>query len=135
MLNFDKLVNKARDVAEVASKKTGEVIDISKLKLKSAGIKADISKIHERIGSLVCQAAKSGTNFDQIVDKLVEDAKALEDELYDLETEINSSKGVKICPKCGASNSEKAQFCVECGSSFYQNTQAESEYKIGRAHV
>lgn len=118
MYNFDELVSRARDMAAFAGKKTEEIVDASKLKIKAAAIKNDIYKIHERIGGLVCQSAKSGEKFDDIINKLVKDAEDLEEELCDIEEQLNGEKGSKKCGFCGAYCPEDAQFCYHCGGSF-----------------
>ena len=59
-MSLNSLLDKAISVANVAGKKTEEMVEASKLKLQEVSVNADLQDCYEKIGSLVYRSKKSG---------------------------------------------------------------------------
>lgn len=118
---FDEFVNRAKDVVDVAGKKTGELVEVSKLKLQAVQINSDIGKAYERLGAIVYEQAKAGTDNSDLIAVCVSEIDALLASLEELNEKIDESKTGSRCPNCGANNPEAAVFCSRCGSHLSAN--------------
>ena len=76
-MSLNSLLDKAISVANVAGKKTEEMVEASKLKLQEVSVNADLQDCYEKIGSLVYRSKKSGEDNEQAIDQLVEQADVL----------------------------------------------------------
>ena len=112
---FEEAVVKAKDLYDVAAKKTGEVVSVQKLKLKATQVNSQLSKDFETLGRFYYEAVKESEeeikDFAEIIGAI--DSKF--DELDKIECEINETKRTKICSNCGAKCAETASFCENCG--------------------
>lgn len=115
MNNWNTLFDKAKDVANLAGKKTEEVVETSKLKLQSFSINSDIQDAYEKIGGLVYRARKTGVNNEEEIAASIAEIDELLSALNDLESKIAEIKKVKKCPNCGANCSSESHFCSRCG--------------------
>ena len=57
-MSLNSLLDKAISVANVAGKKTEEMVEASKLKLQEVSVNADLQDCYEKIGSLVYRSKK-----------------------------------------------------------------------------
>lgn len=89
---FDEIVLRARSAADVAGKKTSEVMETSKLKYQVKQVSWDIEKAYAKLGAIVYEAKKSGENFDDLVDMAVEEIGRLNRRYDDLERKIMNVK-------------------------------------------
>lgn len=112
---FEEAVIKAKDLYDVAAKKTGEVVSVQKLKLKATQINSQLSKDFETLGRFYYETVKESgdevTDFAEIIGAI--DSKF--DELDEIECQINEAKRTKTCSACGAKCAETASFCENCG--------------------
>lgn len=113
---FDDLFLKAKDVADVASKKTNEFVEISKYKMECVKINNEIKKLYEQLGSSVYSMAKGGYENKDLIDGLVEDIDDLLIRLSFYNEKISDMKNEVKCPVCGAKNSDENYYCTKCGS-------------------
>lgn len=117
MVSFDDLFNKARDVANLAGKKTGEVVEVSKLKLKAVQLNADIQKAYEKLGSIVYEQEKTDGNAAELIALCVSEIDLLFTEFNDINDKIAETKSTIKCHNCGAINSDEAIYCSRCGTT------------------
>mgnify|MGYP000305956249 CR=1 FL=1 len=101
-MSLNSLLDKAISVANVAGKKTEEMVEASKLKLQEVSVNADLQDCYEKIGSLVYRSKKSGEDNAQAIDQLVEQADVLLEQLAQLQSKREEIKKMKKCPNCGA---------------------------------
>ncbi|MBQ4155244.1 MAG: zinc ribbon domain-containing protein [Clostridia bacterium] len=112
---FEEAIVKAKEVYDVAAKKTSEVVSVQKLKLKATQVNSQLSKDFETLGRLYYEKVKeSGENIEYV--ELFDSIDSKFDELEQIEDEINEQKKTKTCSNCGAKNSETAAFCNNCGT-------------------
>ncbi|MCL2055918.1 MAG: hypothetical protein FWH02_01705 [Oscillospiraceae bacterium] len=101
---FDEFIEKARQAADIAGKKTTEMVEYGKLKYKAKTVAWDIEKAYTKLGALVYESRKSGESCEDAVGLAVEAIDALNeklDELEDLLAEVKSSsvKETRAKPK------------------------------------
>jgi len=60
---IDTMLRKLRSAANTASKKTNEIVGISRLKLQIISHNNEIEKLYKRIGSLVYESSKNGADY------------------------------------------------------------------------
>ncbi|MBR5485232.1 MAG: zinc ribbon domain-containing protein [Oscillospiraceae bacterium] len=116
MGSFDRLFNKAVDVANTAGKKTGEVIEASKIRVRAANLENDIQKLMAKLGNIVYEGKKNGTENDDLVERYVNEIDELRKQLSELNAQIDDIHQVRKCTNCGASNGEENIFCQRCGA-------------------
>lgn len=113
---FDNIIETAKDVYGVASKKTGELVEISKIKLECVKINGEIKKLYERLGNTVYSMMKANYENQSLVDSLVEEITENLNKLAELNTKLSDIKNINICPACNAKNPEDNYYCAKCGS-------------------
>ena len=126
-MSLNSLLDKAISVANVAGKKTEEMVEASKLKLQEVSVNADLQDCYEKIGSLVYRSKKSGEDNEQAIDQLVEQADVLLEQLAQLQSKREEIKKMKKCPNCGAACSvdscaTDAHFCSRCGMVLHEQS-------------
>lgn len=118
MSTFDNFLNKAKEVADAAAQKTGEVLEVSKLKLQEVKLTNSINKAYCELGSLYFNSVKFGGNNEQINACIAEIEGLLQQqaELQRCEEQF-TAKQKCYCSACGHENSVSSSFCTKCGSS------------------
>ncbi|MDE5853117.1 MAG: zinc ribbon domain-containing protein [Oscillospiraceae bacterium] len=127
MSNFNSFFEKARFLANSASKKTGEILEISQLKLKISQIKASIERKYAELGFIYYsnQKAKHVENtetFDKKSQNLFKEIDDLFLKLHNIEktcAEIKNKFKVEMCPCCGKKNKDNWYYCSHCGAKIY----------------
>lgn len=110
---FDNALNKAKDTAEVAGKKTASFVNLQKLKMKHASLNVKLAKLFEALGK-VCYNEPEATvdstaELRMKIDMMIANIKQVAGE-------IALAKGQRICPNCSAINAGDADFCNRCGT-------------------
>lgn len=124
---FDTFFDKAKDVADAATKKTGELVEMSKYKLESVKINNEIEKIYQRLGASVYSMIKGGYDNQELVEGLTEEIDELLMRLEAVNIKINDMKNVSICSVCGAKNEADNYYCSKCGSRIKTEFTSEPE--------
>ena len=113
---LDNVIEKAIGVYDVAAKKTGEVVEISKLKMECVKLNTEIKRLYEQMGSSVYSMVKNKfenldliNSLSQEIDEKIAILKALNDR-------INETKNTFCCQTCGSKNVEENYYCSKCGS-------------------
>lgn len=124
---FDTFFEKAKDVADVATKKTGEIVEISKHKLESVKINNEIEKLYQKLGNSVYSMIKGGYDNHELVEGLTEEIDELIMRLEAVNEKINDMKNVNYCTTCGAKNAADNYYCSKCGSRIKSEFKSEAE--------
>lgn len=132
MSKFDEMLEeflfKARNVADVAGKKTSEVVESGKLRYQAKQLEWDIEKTYAKLGAIVYESKRSTENFEEIISLAVSEIDALKERLEDLEGKLRTVKRVVKCESCGKENDLSARFCARCGSALEEEqAQAAAE--------
>lgn len=120
--SFNSLLDKAISVANVAGKKTEEMVEASKLKIQEVSVNADLANCYEKIGSLVYSSKKFGADNEQEIAQLIAQADELLEQLAQLQAKREEIRKVRKCPNCGASCATDAHFCSRCGMVLHEQS-------------
>ena len=125
---FDDMVSTAKEAIDVASKKTGEVVNTQKQKFDIASLESKRAKDFTVLGEIYYNKIKDGEIGDQNISELVLSIKEKSDKIDKLKAEINSAKNKRICPKCGAAIEQISNYCNACGEKlFYDSEEDKTE--------
>lgn len=114
MDKFDDVLQKAKDMAETAYKKTGDAIDIGKQRVEIASLNGKISNLYEQLGRKAIEDLKETENEDVCL--IINNIKSLEDKVEELKTNILNTKGKVVCPNCKKELDINTKFCSYCGA-------------------
>ncbi len=112
---FDDAINKAREVLDVACKKTNEVVTEQKQKFDIASIENKRSKDFKKLGELYFNEIKDFDIENSEIKALVEAIKEKNEKIKELKQEINAAKDKTACAHCGAVIEKDSAFCPQCG--------------------
>ena len=125
---FDDVVNKAKEAIDVASKKTGEVVNTQKQKFDVASLESKREKDFAVLGEIYYNKIKDGEAQDENISELVLSIKEKSEKIEKLKAEVNSAKNKRICPKCGAAIEQTSNYCNACGEKlFYDSEEDKTE--------
>ena len=89
--SFNSLLDKAISVANVAGKKTEEMVEASKLKIQEVSVNADLANCYEKIGSLVYSSKKFGADNEQEIAQLRRALDRFNRELHDVRVRCDAT--------------------------------------------
>lgn len=121
---FDDIVYKAKNVADVAGKKTGDVVNFSKLKYQVKQTQWDIEKAYSKLGAFVYESRKSDEDFTDLIELAINEVDLLCERMEHLELQIRTRRNVVKCASCGKENDDANCFCARCGSSLEEEKKA-----------
>ena len=110
MANINEFINTAKELADLAGKKAGEAVEVSKLKINNVKINGEIQKTYEKLGAFVYKFRKSGEENNELIDMCVKEIDELLAALEENEKRINETRHKVKCPDCGALNDIQAVY-------------------------
>ena len=131
MNKFDSLLGdimyKAKNAADIAGKKTGEVVEVGKLKFQVKQIESDIEKTYAKLGAILYESKKNTEDYEEIIALAISEIDALKEKQEDIEEKLRTVKQVIKCESCSKENEMNAHFCVRCGASLEEEEAFEAE--------
>ena len=127
MSNFDSIINKTKKFIDVAGKKTGNAVEISKLKMSQINKEAELQEQYVILGKFCYKEYKNKENQSTNIRELIERIDLMELEIKDIKDKICLMKNAKTCKTCGNKNPKKAIYCSFCGDSLYPKEQTYNE--------
>lgn len=118
MDTFDKTVQKAKDVFDIAVNKTGEFVNVSKLKFSVASLNNKLEKKYAQLGRTQFKMLKDTNVENAEIASTVADIKHIISEIKGLLREIDELEGKITCKKCGCKVPNNSMFCNNCGERF-----------------
>ena len=118
MDTFDKTVQKAKDVFDIAINKTGEFVNVSKLKFSVASLNNKLEKKYAQLGKTHFKMLKDANIENVEIASTVAEIKHIRNEIRGLLQEIDELEGKITCKKCGCKAPNKSIFCNNCGERF-----------------
>ena len=112
---FDNALDKAKEVFNVACKKTTEVVSIEKQKFDIASLENKRAKDFEKLGRLYYKYFRNLDIDNEEISDVIIDIKEKNKKILELKNEINNIKNKRNCPACGASIDKNSVFCNSCG--------------------
>lgn len=113
---FEDVVLKAKNAADYAGKKTGEVVEITKLKINASEVEGKMGKEFLELGKKVYNTAKEQADCTEYVQAKCEFIDKLSAELEEINRKISELKCEKKCAGCGFANPQDAEYCQKCGA-------------------
>ena len=123
---FENTVVKAREVLDVAGKRTAEMIELQKLRVSIASVQSQLAKLFEALGRQAYDDMKGAAVPEAAEQELVAEIDAKKAELSELEHKLATARGQQICEACNAINAGEAAFCNKCGAKF-ETAEAQAE--------
>ncbi len=112
----DKAVSKAKEVFDVASQKTGEVVAVEKQKFDIATLKSKREKDYCKLGKLCYEAMKEDGEQSDEIKSLIADITEKSKEIDEMYEDLLKIKNKTVCFNCGASVSKGSAYCNNCGA-------------------
>lgn len=112
----DEFVFMARNAADVAGKKTGEVVELGRLKYQIKQAEWDIERAYAKLGAIVYESRRGAEDLEDAVKLAIEEIDDIRRKINHLEESVRAFKKVKKCAKCERENALDASFCVRCGA-------------------
>lgn len=113
---FDNAIEKAKEVFDVARKKTNDVVSTGKQKFDVATLESKRSKDFESLGKLYYDLIKDTQIEDLKIKAIVDNINDKNEKIEEINKEINNIKNKRICPVCGANIDKFSVFCSLCGA-------------------
>ena len=115
-MDFNDIVDKAKQGFDVVCKKTENAVSVSKLKLDKASLESKLSKSYEMLGQICYNSILDGGELKaDDCGALVGDITENIAEIDEIEAKIQAYKNKKICPSCGGAIDADSVFCSKCG--------------------
>ncbi len=125
---IDEFVFMAKNAADVASKKTGVVVETGKLKYQIKQSEWDLEKAYAKLGAIFYESKRSSEDFSDAILLATSEIDDLKLKASRLEEALRAYRKVKKCTKCEQDNDTSAAFCVRCGAPLADEPiQAETE--------
>lgn len=125
------LIDFVSDKSRNATEKVANISEINNLKRK---ILYEEERIVEIFADLGKKYYKNPDEDPAVFRGLCDDIDARRRRIKKMKFELNTLRGLKMCPKCDAQNSEKSIFCGVCGARLPDpededfNSLAENDY-------
>ena len=113
---FDDAVNKAKDVFEVAKKKTSEVVSTEKRRLDISMLRSKMDKDLIRLGRIYFEKIKNDELGEGEEKSICDSIKVKSAEIARLTRDIEDIKNDNKCSACGATVAAGSSFCSVCGA-------------------
>jgi hypothetical protein len=121
MALFDKIGEKITSTSKEVAKKTKNLTEAARLNMQISNEEDSIRNVYGQIGKLYYDlfSASPDERFVLLCTTITESLKKIDE----YKNQIQTIKGVKKCPNCGAEIASSAVFCGICG----KKTVAEEE--------
>ena len=113
---FYEFKGKAKDMYGVASKATGEMVEMGKVRYSIKQTQWEIEKTYAKLGEVIYETKKGATGLDDAINLAVAEVDSLQEKLDDLEARLRAYKKVGKCMSCGKENETESCFCSRCGA-------------------
>lgn len=124
---LDDLINSAKNLVDIAGKKTDNVVEVSKLKYQCVQMSAELKSLYEKLGNAVYTMVKSDFSNKELMDSLIEEIDSLKERIDQVNQEIAKRKNIRVCPACGSRNEKDACYCNKCGNKLDASAPQEEE--------
>ena len=112
---FDNAINKAKEVVDIAYKKTEEVVLTEKQKFDIASLNSKIDKDYKALGQIFYQLYKDNEDIPNDAKNLIKNINEKKLKIKELKEEIVETKNKAVCPHCQNYIPQNAVFCSVCG--------------------
>jgi chromosome segregation ATPase len=111
--NYAKTLSKT---ADIAIKKSEELLNISKINIEISSIQSSIEHLYTEIGERIYKRYEKGKFSDHELEEYFKGINKYKKELKELKKQIYQIKDKKACKNCGAEVNSQTKYCPACGS-------------------
>lgn len=130
---IENAIQKVRQAASIAGKKTGVAVETSKLRLQAVQINAMVQSTYERIGTLVYEQEKVGTDNYDLIAVCIKEVDDLLVDLNELNDRILALRIGRRCAACSMENPADTVYCRACGANLRKQRAARTGGTAGAA--
>lgn len=116
MSSFDDTILKAKEMLDIAAKKTDEFVSVSKQKIKISSLSSDLKTAYAKLGKRCYTELKNNEVDDPEVAAIIEEIKGYIVEIKALKDDVDNIEGKIICNQCGNKVNKDCAFCNFCGA-------------------
>lgn len=113
MDSFEEALNKAKEVATAAYKKTEEVLSVQKQRLEIAALNSKLKDEFATLGEAVYNNGGIDLSFAQ---ESLDNIEQLKANISALQNEIRKTRCKEVCVACGKEIEKDTAFCSHCGA-------------------
>lgn len=113
---FNGLGKKIGKTAKTVSKKSEELVEVTKLNLTIGNEEDKIKKLLIEMGSEIYGRYAEGEKYDQYLDDKCAQIKQIESNINELKNKVKKIKGHKICSGCNSDIFDDVKYCPNCGN-------------------
>lgn len=144
MSKFDDFVDEfifmAKNAADVASRKTSEIVESNKVRYQLKQLEWEIEKAYAKLGAIYYESRRSNDNFDEIIQLAISSIDDLKSRYEESADTMRIYQNVMKCKECGNENNINSSFCSTCGSSLGvqqpdEKDQTEEDFEVYEAPV
>lgn len=116
---FEDSVILAKEFIDATGKRGGELVEAQKIKMTIAKFRSQLSEDYQTLGRLAYDAAKNGTDVDEVHAAIVLAIDEKLEKVARLQEKLAGVKGMKVCTECGFQNPPAADYCCRCGNQLH----------------
>ena len=124
---FEKLGKTFNDATEAIDSKTKEISAVTKINSQIAQQDRLQSDMYKKIGKMYFDAHDEAGDFEPEYAEAFDTIRKSMAKEAELKIDLNTAKGITICPSCKAENPLTASFCRSCGAALVGQVETESE--------
>lgn len=114
--NFEKIADMARDVVDVVTKKTDELVSTSKLRIKRSNLSGELRDAYQKLGGAVYESKSCGADNDELITLITTEIDEIVSAIDKIDKQLQKISSSLKCAVCGTVNSKEALYCQHCGS-------------------
>jgi len=130
MTILDDIGKKISEAAQVAAKKSSELVEVTKLNISINTEEDRIQKLYEQIGKEIYEYFKSEEDVPEELKDVCSEIRAREATIKDIKDRILEIKNLKACIKCGTDLEMGVLFCSKCGAKQKASNEESSSKKV-----
>lgn len=123
----DEFVFMAKNAADVATKKTGEVLETSKLRYQLKQVEWEIEKAYAKLGAILYESKKNSDNYEEVIQLAISEVDDLKERFDEINDKLRNYKNASKCPNCSRENDISDSFCSRCGAPLVNEDPAPEE--------
>lgn len=112
---INEVLEKAKDVFEVAKEKTDQAVAIGKQKYDIAALESRLNKSYGALGRLCFENYGNDENTPDEIKALIAEIENEIEAIALAREELAKIKSNRVCPTCGKAVSDNSAFCNHCG--------------------
>jgi polyribonucleotide nucleotidyltransferase len=113
---FENIGKKMGEAAQAVSKKSSEIVEVTKLNSAINSEEDKIQKLFSQIGKTIYENYEQTGEAVDLAKASCEQIAAHKENIKSLREKIAEVKGIKTCISCGAEMDRAQLFCAKCGA-------------------